>query len=126
MTTTTTETTSTETSTTEGETAGADGEAAGADGEAAGAESSTMTTTMTETTMTETTTTTLDSNSVTVAMATELLQDAISAQEIAQMEFDAAMDALTAAESGTTEEIEAATLVRDEAMMTLTSAMTFT
>ena len=123
MTTTTTETTSTETSTTEGETAGADGEAAGADGEAAGAESSTMTTTMTETT---TTTTTLDSNSVTVAMATELLQDAISAQEIAQNEFDAAMDALTAAESGTTEEIEAATLVRDEAMMTLTSAMTFT
>ena len=121
MTTTTTETTSTETSTTEGETAGADGEAAGADGEAASAESSTMTTTMTETT-----TTTLDSNSVTVAMATELLQDAISAQEIAQNEFDAAMDALTAAESGTTEEIEAATLVRDEAMMTLTSAMTFT
>ena len=122
MTTTTTETTSTETSTTEGETAGADGEAAGADGEAAGAESSTMTTTMTETT-----TTTLDSNSVTVAMATELLQDAMSAQEIAQMAFDNAMKDLAAAESsGTTEEIEAATLVRDEAMMTLTSAMTFT
>ena len=115
MTTTTTETTSTETSTTEGETAGADGEAAGA-------ESSTMTTTMTETT-----TTTLDSNSVTVAMATELLQDAMSAQEIAQMAFDNAMKDLAAAESsGTTEEIEAATLVRDEAMMTLTSAMTFT
>ena len=122
MTTTTTETTSTETSTTEGETAGADGEAASADGEAAGAESSTMTTTMTETT-----TTTLDSNSVTVAMATELLQDAMSAQEIAQMAFDNAMKDLAAAESsGTTEEIEAATLVRDEAMMTLTSAMTFT
>ena len=37
------------------------------------------------------------------------------------------MEALTAAESsGTPEEIEAATLVRDEAMVTLTSAMMFT
>ena len=51
----------------------------------------------------------------------------MSAQEIAQMAFDNAMKDLAAAESsGTTEEIEAATLVRDEAMMTLTSSMTFT
>ena len=56
-------------------------------------------------------------------MATELLENARSSQEIAQNEFDMAMETLTSAEtSGTTEEIEAATLARDEAMMRLTSA----
>ena len=60
-------------------------------------------------------------------MATQLLEDARAAQEIAQLDFDAAVQSLSDAEAGgITEEIEAAMLARNEASVLLQSATTFT